>query len=73
MGMTNTLDVQKQRLVEELIKAKEQIALIKAQTCPDFKILNYYMDLVTRDTQLVEMIDVHLFGEQQPRTSLWLS
>jgi len=72
MRMKTTLDAQKERLVEELIKAKEQIALIKAQPCPDFKILNYYMDVVSRDTQLVEMIDSHLFGEQQSRVSSWV-
>ena len=72
MGTMTTLDAQKQRLVEELIEAKEQIALIKAQPCPDFKILNYYMDVVSRDTQLVEMIDSHLFGEPQSKVSSWV-
>ncbi len=49
-----------------------QIDLIKAQPCPDFKILNYYMDVVSRDTQLVEMIDSHLFGEQQSKVGSWV-
>jgi antitoxin component HigA of HigAB toxin-antitoxin module len=73
MRMMTTLEAQKQRLLEELIEAKEQMALIKAQPCPDFKILNYYMDVVSRDTQLVEMIDSHLFGDQQSRIRPWVS
>ena len=63
--MMTTLEAQKQRLLDELIEVNEQIALIKAQSYPDFKILNYYMDMVRRNTQLVEMIDSHLFGEEQ--------
>lgn len=71
--MMTTLETQKQRLLDELEEAHEQLALIKAQPCPDFKILNYYMDVVRRDTQLVEMIDTHLFGEKQVQTSSWVS
>ena len=72
MGTMTTLEVQKQRLLDELNEAKEQMALIKAQPCPDFKILNYYMDVVSRDTQLIEMIDSHIFGEQRSRTRAWV-
>lgn len=68
MGTMTTLGAQKQRLIEELVEAKEQIALIQRQPFPDFKILNYYMDVVRRDTQLVEMIDVHIFEEYQEGT-----
>ena len=71
MRMMTTLDAQKKRLIEELTKAKAQIALIKAQPCPDLKVLNYYMDVVSRDTQLVKMIDSHLFGEKQSSASSW--
>lgn len=63
--MMTTLEAQKQRLLDELTEAHEQMALIKAQPYPDFKILNYYMDMVRRNTQLVEMIDSHLFGEEK--------
>lgn len=69
--MMTTLEAQKQRLLEELTEAHEQITLIKAQPYPDFKILNYYTDMVLRNTQLVEMIDSHLFGEEQ--TNSWAS
>lgn len=64
-NMMTTLEAQKQRLLDELTEAHEQMALIKAQPYPDFKILNYYTDMVRRNTQLVEMIDSHLFGEEQ--------
>jgi hypothetical protein len=73
MGTTTTLEVQKQRLLDELNDAKQQMALIKAEPFPDFKILNYYMDVISRDTQLVEMIDSHIFGEQRSRISPWIS
>ncbi len=63
--MMTTFEAQKQRLLDELTEAHEQIGLIKAQPYPDFKILNYYTDLVRRNTQLVEMIDSHLFGDEQ--------
>ncbi len=69
--MKTTLEAQKERLLAELAEANEQIALIQAQPCPDFKILNYYTDLVRRDTQLIEMIDTHIFGQQRNRVSSW--
>lgn len=72
MGTMTTLEIQKQRLLDEINEAKEQMALIKSEPFPDFKILNYYMDVVRRDTQLVEMIDSHLFGEQRSRTNPWV-
>ena len=62
--MMTTLEAQKQRLLDELAEAHDQLSLIKAQPYPDFKILNYYTDMVRRNTQLVEMIDSHLFGEE---------
>ncbi|MFD2230177.1 hypothetical protein [Alkalimarinus sediminis] len=65
--MMTTLEAQKMRLLEELRQAHEQIALIKVQPYPDFKILNYYMDTVRRNTQLVEMIDTHLFEDERQR------
>lgn len=65
--MMTTLEAQKKRLLEELTEAHEQMALIKAQPYPDFKILNYYMDMVRRNTQLVEMIDSHVLNETQQR------
>lgn len=64
-----TLEAQKLRLEQEVREALEQIKLIKQQACPDFKILNYYSDVVVRDTQLIEMIDYHLFGAAQTRVA----
>ncbi len=69
--MMTTLEVQKQRLLDELVEAREQIKVVKSQPFPDFKILNYYTDVISRNTQLIEMIDYHLFGEQSSRTNSW--
>lgn len=62
--MMTTLEAQRRRLLDELAEADAQIALIKAQPYPDVKILNYYTDMLRRNTQLVEMIDTHMFGEK---------
>jgi hypothetical protein len=62
-----TLEAQKLRLEQELLDALEQINLIKKQPCPNFKILNYYSDMVVRDKQLIEMIDYHLFDAEKSR------
>ncbi|MCP5169514.1 MAG: hypothetical protein H6999_07120 [Hahellaceae bacterium] len=62
MTMKQTLEAQKSRLLAELKEAEEKIRFIKSQAQPDFKILNYYMDVVERNRQLLEMIDCHLFG-----------
>ncbi|MCP5207783.1 MAG: hypothetical protein H7A01_11305 [Hahellaceae bacterium] len=64
-----TLEAQKLRLEQEMREALEQINIIKKQPCPDFKILNYYTDVVVRDQQLIEMIDYHLFGAEQSRVA----
>ena len=69
--MMTTLEAQKNRLLDELAEAHEQIAKVKAQQYPDFKILNYYTDMIRRNTQLVEMIDSHLFGNKQK--GRWIS
>lgn len=64
-----TLEAQRLRLEQEIREAVEQINMIKQQPCPDFKILNYYTDVVVRDQQLIDMIDCHLFGSQQAHAS----
>lgn len=70
--MMTTLEAQKQRLLDELVEAREQIEIVKSQPFPDFKILNYYTDVVSRNTQLIEMIDYHLFEGQSTQTNSWV-
>jgi len=62
MTMKQTLEAQKSRLLLELENAQDQIRLIRAQPGLDFKRLNYCMDVVERNRQLLQMIDYHLFG-----------
>lgn len=64
MSTMSTLEAQKLRLKNEMAEALEQIELIKRQPCPNFKILNYYSDVVVRDKLLLEMLDAHLFGRE---------
>ena len=63
--MLSTLDAQRRRLMDELTDAQIQVVRIRKNPCPDFKMLNYYMDVIERNKQLVDMIDCHLFQEKQ--------
>lgn len=63
--MKSTLGVQRQRLIKELSEAQIEIIRIRRSHCPDFKMLNLYMDVVARNKQLIEMIDCHLFQEER--------
>ncbi len=69
MSTYTTLEAQRQRLEKEMADAIEQINLIKQQPCPNFKILNYYSDLLVRDRQLIEMLDAHLFGREHAQAT----
>ncbi|ARU54169.1 hypothetical protein OLMES_0060 [Oleiphilus messinensis] len=63
--MTTTLEAQREKLEQEIQEAYEQLEMLRQQPCPNFKILNYYTDVVARNTQLVEMIDCHIFDRTQ--------
>ena len=63
--MKSTLGVQRQRLVKELSEAQIEMIRIRRSQCPDFKMLNMYMDVVARNKQLIDMIDCHLFQEER--------
>jgi hypothetical protein len=63
--MLSTLDAQKRRLMVELSDAQLQVVRIRKSPCPDFKMLNYYLDVIERNKQLVDMINCHLFQENQ--------
>jgi len=64
----STLDAQKTRLLEEISEAQLQIDAIKKQPNPDFRILNYYHDVIARNKQVVFSLDKHLGLEHQENT-----
>lgn len=62
--MNSTLAQQRRRLMHELLEAEAELKRIKEAPAPDFKLLNFYSDIRARNTQLIEMIDHHLFDEK---------
>ncbi len=63
--ITQTLEAQKSRLLAELKDAKAQLDCLRSESRPNFKMLNYYLEIVERNQQLIDMIDCHLFGQAQ--------
>jgi len=63
--MNTTLGKQRERLISELSQAQIELARIQRESCPNFKMLNMYVDLIARNKQLIEMIDCHLFNEEE--------
>ena len=64
----STLDAQKERLLEEISEAHIQIDSIKQQPNPDFRVLNYYHDVIARNKQVISSLDQHLGLEHQDET-----
>jgi hypothetical protein len=56
----NTLEQQQQRLEQEILVVKEQIWQIRDSRFPDLKLLNQLNETVERNTQLIDMIALHL-------------
>lgn len=58
--MINTLEQQKQRLETEILESEKQIWRVRASRFPDLKLLNQLNESIERNTQLIDMIDLHL-------------
>ena len=58
--MSTPLEAQRQRLLEETRDAHEQLALIRTQQPLNPPLLQYYENLVRRNTHLLEVISQHL-------------
>ncbi len=56
----NTLQAQRERLQGEVSHAKAQLERLRASEQPNLQDINALMEAVTRNQQLIEMIDNHL-------------
>ena len=59
-----TLEFQRQRLESEIITSKLRIRQIKESDFPDLNFLNQLHDSITRNMQLIGMIEQHLLSSQ---------
>jgi len=55
-----TMEFQRTRLEEEMIKAKSRIRQIRESSFPDLNALKQLQESVERNMQLIGMIDQHL-------------
>ena len=55
-----TLEFQRQHLENDIIESKAKIRLIKESDFPDINALNQLHDTITRNMQVIGMIDQHL-------------
>jgi len=55
----NTLEAQKQRLENEIIRAKARMLELHQNEYPDLNLLGSLKELVERNFQLISMIDQH--------------
>jgi hypothetical protein len=55
-----TLEAQRVRLERELLDAEQQLLVIRQNSVPNFKQINFYSDLIVRNRELMNMIDTHL-------------
>ena len=62
------LEAHKQRLEQEIFAAKEKIWELKQSEFPDLMALNQLNDVVTRNWQLIEMIDHHTHSDDRVET-----
>ena len=58
--MINTLEHQKRRLEKEITAAQVRIQEVQESRFPDLKLLNQLNETIERNTQLVDMIALHL-------------
>ncbi|MCP5169515.1 MAG: hypothetical protein H6999_07125 [Hahellaceae bacterium] len=56
----STLVAQRQRLIDEVSEAFQQLDDIRKMPYPDLKLLNYYNDLISRNQLLLQMLEDHL-------------
>jgi hypothetical protein len=62
----NTLQMQKQRLQDEVAVAEERIAEVLQSTRPDAQQLRQLNETIERNRQLMAMIDDHLAANHRP-------
>ena len=66
--MMRTMEFQRQRLEEEMIKAKGRIRQIRESSYPDLSALKQLQESVERNLQLIGMIDQHLQVDQRQQS-----
>jgi len=59
------MEFQRQRLEEEMIRAKGRIRQIRESSYPDLSALKQLQESVERNLQLIGMIDQHLQVDQR--------
>jgi len=62
------MEFQRQRLEEEMIKAKGRIRQIRESSYPDLSALKQLQESVERNLQLIGMIDQHLQVDQRQQS-----
>jgi hypothetical protein len=61
----STLARQRQNLENDVIASKGKIWEIRNSEFPDLKALNQLQDAIERNMQLINMIDQHIYSNQQ--------
>ncbi len=56
----NTLEAQRQRLLQEIATAEAELNEILRFEAPNIAMVNFYQDMLVRNRELVRMIEQHL-------------
>ena len=63
-----TMEFQRKRLEEEMIRAKGRIRQIRESSFPDLNAIKQLQESVERNLQLIGMIDQHLNVDQRQQS-----
>lgn len=67
----NTLTAQYERLNRELAQLKTELKAVRAQSCPDVRIVDFYENLVARHEEILAAIRPHLKPAEVYRQQRW--